>query len=66
MSDPVTAQTEGVPVRITSVPKTLANCFKYRNLEVALEALREAWRERKVTMDEIDRFGRTCRVEWVM
>jgi predicted transcriptional regulator of viral defense system len=60
---------EGVGVRITSVAKTLADCFKYRNkigLDVALEALREAWRERKTTMDEIDRFARICRVERVM
>jgi predicted transcriptional regulator of viral defense system len=64
-----THKVEGVPVRITSVAKTLADCFKYRNkigLDVALEALREAWRERKVTMDEIDRFARICRVERVM
>jgi len=60
---------EGVPVRITSVAKTVADCFKYRNkigLEVALEALRDAWRERRVTMDDIDRFARICRVERLM
>lgn len=33
---------------------------------VALEALREAWRERRFTMNEIDRFARICRVERVM
>jgi predicted transcriptional regulator of viral defense system len=64
-----THKIEGVPVRITSVAKTLADCFKYRNkigLEVALEALRDAWREKKTTMGEIDRFARICRVERVM
>jgi predicted transcriptional regulator of viral defense system len=64
-----THEIEGVRVRITSVAKTLADCFKYRNkigLDVALEALREAWRERKTTMDEIDRFARICRVERIM
>jgi predicted transcriptional regulator of viral defense system len=64
-----THKIEGVSVRITSVAKTLADCFKYRNkigLEVALEALREAWRERKTTIDEIDRSARICRVERVM
>lgn len=64
-----THEIEGVPVRITSVAKTLADCFKYRNkigLDVALEALREAWRERRVTMDEIDRFSQICRVQRVM
>jgi predicted transcriptional regulator of viral defense system len=60
---------EGVEVRITSPAKTVVDCFKYRNkigLDVALEALREAWRERRITIDEIDRFARICRVERVM
>ena len=60
---------EGQSVRIYSVAKTLADLFKYRNkigLDVALEALREAWRERRFTMDEMDRFARICRVERVM
>jgi len=60
---------EGVAVQITSVAKTVADCFKYRNkigLEIALEAPRDAWRGRRITMDEIDRFARICRVERVM
>lgn len=60
---------EGQEVRVYSVAKTLADLFKYRNkvgLDVALEALRDAWRERRFTMDEIDGFARTCRVERVM
>lgn len=60
---------EGQSVRIYRVAKTLADTFKYRNkigLEVALEALREAWRERRFSMDELDRFARICRVERVM
>ena len=72
-----TAFTEGVEahriggeaVRVYSVAKTLADLFKYRNkigIEVALEALREAWREHRFTMDELDRAARVCRVERVM
>ncbi len=60
---------EGQSVRIYNVTKTLADCFKYRNkigLDVVLEALAEAWRKRRFTMDEIDRFARICRVERVM
>jgi len=52
---------EGVAGRMTSIAKTLADPFKYRNkigLEVALEARRVAWAERKVPMDAIDRFAR--------
>jgi predicted transcriptional regulator of viral defense system len=64
-----THRIEGKAIKVYSVPKTLADLFKYRNkvgLEVALEALREAWRERRFTMDEIDRYAKICRVERVM
>jgi predicted transcriptional regulator of viral defense system len=56
-------------VRVYSVAKTLADLFKARNrvgLDVALEALREAWRYRRFTMTELDRASRACRVERVM
>ena len=60
---------EGVTVRITNPAKTVADCFKFRNkvgLDLALEALRDAWRKRKVTMVELDRFAATNRVTNVM
>ena len=41
-----------------NVEKTLTDCFKYRNkigLDVALKALREAWRSRRFTMDQLSR-----------
>jgi predicted transcriptional regulator of viral defense system len=60
---------EGIPVLVTSVAKTIADCFKYRNkigLDVALEALKEAWRDKRVTMDELWHFGQICRVHNVM
>jgi predicted transcriptional regulator of viral defense system len=60
---------EGQNVPIFGIAKTLADCFKYRNkvgLDVALEALREAWRKQRVTMAEISRFAQICRVERVM
>lgn len=56
-------------VCVYNVPKTLADCFKYRHkigLDVALEALREAWRTRRFTMDALDRYARICRVQRVM
>jgi predicted transcriptional regulator of viral defense system len=64
-----THRIERQAVRVFGIAKTLADLFKYRNkigLDVALEALREAWRERRVTMNDIDRFARICRVERVM
>jgi predicted transcriptional regulator of viral defense system len=60
---------EGVTVRITNPAKTVADCFKFRNkvgLDIALEALRDAWRKRKVTMVELGRFAATNRVTNVM
>ncbi len=60
---------EGRAVRVYGVAKTLADCFKYRNkigLDVALEALREAWKARKFTMDELDHYAGICRVRRVM
>lgn len=64
-----THRIEGRAVRIYSVAKTLADCFKYRNkigLDAAFEALREAWRARRFTMGEITKYARICRVERVM
>jgi predicted transcriptional regulator of viral defense system len=60
---------EGQQVKVYGVAKTLADLFKYRNkvgMDVALEALREAWRERRFTMDELDRYATICRVHRVM
>jgi predicted transcriptional regulator of viral defense system len=60
---------QGVRVRVYNPAKTVADCFKYRNkfgLDVALEALRECWREKKATMDELNRYAEVCRVRNVM
>jgi predicted transcriptional regulator of viral defense system len=60
---------EGREVKVYGVAKTLADCFKYRNkigLDVALEALRDAWRRRRFTLDELDRYAAICRVQRVM
>lgn len=64
-----THEIEGRTVRIYGLAKTIADCFKYRNkigLDVALEALHDAWRRRKVAIAELNRFARVCRVERVM
>jgi predicted transcriptional regulator of viral defense system len=60
---------EGVPVKVYSPAKTVADCFKYRNKvgrDVALEALRDCRRQRKATLDELWRAARVCRVANVM
>jgi predicted transcriptional regulator of viral defense system len=61
---------EGETVRVYSVAKTIADTFKVPHnkigMDVALEALREAWRARRFTMDKVYRYARICRVERVM
>ena len=60
---------ENVRVRIYNPAKTVADCFKFRNkvgLEVALEALRECWRKKKATADELWKYAKLCRVANVM
>jgi len=60
---------EGVIVRVFDSAKTVADCFKFRNkigLDVALEALRDCYRQRKATMDEIFMAARVCRVARIM
>ena len=60
---------DGVTVRVTGVAKTVADCFKYRNkigLDVALEALRDAWNGKRMTSDEIWHYAKIDRVANVM
>jgi predicted transcriptional regulator of viral defense system len=59
---------EGVAVKVTTVARTVADCFKYRNkigLDVALEALREYRRSRR-SMDDLIRAASVVRVANVM
>jgi len=56
---------DGVKVPVYNAAKTVADCFKFRNkigLDVALEALREAWRDQKVTTDTLWRYAKVNRV----
>ena len=60
---------DGVPVRIYSPEKTLADCFKFRNkigLDVVLEALRAYRARRHARLQEVLQYARLCRVEKVM
>jgi len=60
---------EGVPVRITVVEKTIADCFKFRNtvgLDVAIEALKEAKRRRLIDQNELWACAKVDRVTNIM
>lgn len=59
----------GSTIRVYSVAKTITDCFKFRHkvgLDVALEALKDAWRQRKIDMDQVTHFARINRVDKVM
>lgn len=59
----------GTPIRVYSVAKTVADCFKFRHqigLDVALEALKEGWRQRTLNMAELAHFTQINRVERVI
>ena len=60
---------DGLDVPVFNAAKTIADCFKYRNkigIDVALEALRDGWEQRKVSMDELSYYANIDRVSNVM
>lgn len=60
---------EGTEIKVYSPAKTIADCFKFRSkigTELALQALRECFREKKATMDELWEAAKVCRVANVM
>ena len=60
---------DGIPVKVYSAPKTIADCFKYRNkigIGVAVEALRTLGERGQLDPDELLHFARICRVEAVV
>src|SRR5665213_1158903 len=60
---------DGVNVSIYSPAKTVADCFKYRNkigIDIAIEALRDAWGKRAASADQLWQFAKVCRVANVM
>ncbi len=60
---------EGVNACVFGIAKTVADSFKYRNkvgIDVAMEALRDAWRQKRCTMDALWTYAKVCRVANVM
>lgn len=61
----VNTRIDGIPVRVYSVAKTVADCFKYRNkigLEIATRSLQESLRQRKCSRERLQHFAKICRV----
>lgn len=60
---------EAKTVRVYSLAKTVADCFKYRNkigLDVAVEALRESLADGRLTPADLVPAARVCRVERII
>src|SRR4051812_4876852 len=55
-------------VRVYSLARTVADCFRFRNqtgLDVALEALTAALRSKRLNIDELNRIAKKLRVHRV-
>jgi len=56
----------GVILKVYSVAKTIADCFKYRHkigLDVAIEALKDGLKSKKTNINEIWEAAKICRVQ---
>jgi predicted transcriptional regulator of viral defense system len=65
----ITVTVDGIAVNITSPARTVVDCFKYRykvGLDVCLEALREGWRRKTFTIDELWKYAKICRVTTII
>lgn len=59
----------GGNIQVYSPAKTVADCFKFRHkigIDVALEALRECYRQKKTSMNDLWEAAKVCRVANVM
>lgn len=59
----------GIRYKVYSKEKTLADCFKCRNvvgLDTTLEALRAYWRGKRKKVEDLARYAKVCRVSNVM
>jgi predicted transcriptional regulator of viral defense system len=60
---------DGIPVRVYSAEKTLADCFKFRNeigMDVVIEALRAYRRRRRSQFQQVLEYAKVCRVDRAM
>ncbi len=60
---------DGVDMRIYDLPKTVVDCFRFRNklgLDVAVDALNQAVRRKGVRPADVLTYARRCRVQTVI
>jgi len=64
-----THRLDGIPVRVSSREKSLADCFKHRNtigLDTVLEAVRLYRQQGRVNENRLLEFAQMCRVSRVV
>lgn len=62
-------QIQGQTVRVYGIERTIADCFRFRNkigLDVALEALKATWRDRRLDLNRLHKIAERLRVGKVM
>lgn len=62
-------EVDGLHVPVFNAARTVVDCFKARNkigLDVALEALRDGYRQRKFNLDELSRYALRAHMANVM
>ncbi len=62
-------QIAGHEIRVTNPARTVVDCFKFRRLvglDVAIEALRDGWKARRFTMDQLHGYAKHLRMANVM
>lgn len=60
---------EGGILKIYDIPKTVADCFKFRNkigIDVAIEALKDVIGHKRATVDELLKAADVCRVRKII
>lgn len=60
---------QGVRIAVTSPARTVVDCFRYRNkigLDVALEALKDALQRQRVSVGDVIRLAKICRISSVI
>jgi predicted transcriptional regulator of viral defense system len=64
-----THQVDGVTLKVYSLEKTVADCFKFRNrigLDVALEALKFSRQRKRASVEALMRYAKVDRVDKIM
>jgi len=62
-------QIEDVTVKVYSVARTVVDLFRYRNkigIDVALEALKEGWKDRRFKLKEVNQIAESLRMSTIM